>query len=353
MAFTRYDEFGSTEPVLAFHLHQEQEVLKNCFLNKKWYPEEFHSYLEATDDWKIIIDPATAAIMQFYVRVSLHGRLRNFFPDLILYNQREGFIIAIEIETKCTWQSVAQSIIYGGLSAYAFIHLLPPARLNSVMLQAIAPFVIFMNAPPKISESFRSYYFKEVDLLNQTADNFLSFPEQSPIGILQILINQEDTELLYQAVTSSDLNALNKIFIVQNILVHGSDVMRHAVEELEHKGVLDIKELEKEAVPQLPPQYMRYFTPEQLRGLTPEQLRGLTPEQLRGLTPEQLRGLTPEQLRSLTTEQLQGLTLKQRFFVIKQLLDDPEEFERLIKLFSDEELRKLQKLLKKAVTGDE
>ena len=82
-------------------------------------------------------------------------------------------------------------------------------------------------------------------------------------------------------------------------------------------------------------------------------MRGLTPEQLRGLTPEQLRGLTPEQLRSLTTEQLQGLTLKQRFFVIKQLLDDPEEFERLIKLFSDEELRKLQKLLKKAVTGDE
>ncbi len=173
-------------------------------------------------------------------------------------------------------------------------------------------------------------------LLTPTDDyeHFLKFPKNSPIGLLQQLVQYEDLQLLYHVATASDLTALNKIFILQNLLVHGSEKMTHSIKELEHKGILDLKTLEKEAVHELPPEYMRYFTPEQLRGLTPEQLRGLSPEQLRGLTPEQLRGLSPEQLRGLTPEQLRGLTPKQlRGLTPKQLRGlTPKQ---LINLFTD------------------
>ncbi len=295
MLESRSDGLGQSEAVLVYFLHREKDYLKHQLLNPRWYPVDFHSCLEHPEHWHLLTELETFPLMQLHVRVSLHGRLRSFKPDMALHERQRGIIIAIEVETTCSWDTVDQAHVYGALSTHVLVAVTRRSSLLPDHVIAVQPFVLYFRAPSDIEGIMDRLHFKLVDLLDGASHGFLEFPPETPLGCLQALLNHDDVEMLHEIAQRSDLDALNKLFIIQNAYVHGSDEMKAAVRELERKGLLDLESLEKEAARELPPRYMRYFTPEQLRGLTPEQLRGLTPEQLRGLTPEQLRGLTPEQ----------------------------------------------------------
>ena len=298
MTRKKHDYFGTLEVVLTYHLHKALNHLKTALFEPRFYPDAFHSYLQPLDHWEVNIDPATSALLHVKVRLTLLGRQRTFKPDIILHNRHNDLLIPVEIETICSWQTVAQTLVYTGLSSYTALQRLPKTQLTSEMSAAVSSFVVFFRSPPEIAHTLHFYHIRLVTLLkpNTPYEHYLEFPQTTPIGLLQRLVQHEDMQLLKHVATTSDLTALNKIFILQNLLVHGSEKMSHSIKELEHKGLLDLKTLEKEATQELPPEYMRYFTPEQLRGLTPEQLRGLTPEQLTALFAE-LAEKDPETLK--------------------------------------------------------
>ncbi len=357
------DSFGVTEAVLAYHLHKELEHLKQALLDTQWYPKEFQGYVQDHTAWDVVIDPATAPLMEVHVRISLDGRLRSYHPDLLLHQVKQDIRIAVEIETTCSLQTLIQVSLYDAMSRYALRSTLAAVSSVSSYFVAVKPFVVAFKTPPHIAEVLFHDHIRLVDLLDATSEHFLAFPPKSPIGILQELITHENQTLLEVMATTEEYSSLNKIFIFQNLLLHGSDSMSSAIKELERKGKLNLETLEQEATKELPPKYIRYFTPEQLRGLTPEQLRGLTPEQLRGLRPEQLRGLTPEQLRGLTPEQLRGLrpeqlrgltpeqlrglTPEQQAVILQQLASDPEKLKKVIKQLPREAFRRIKEFMDK------
>ncbi len=350
-----HDYFGTLEAVLTYHLHQDLSLLKSTLLDSHFYPDAFHSYLQPLDHWEVNTDPTSTALLHFKVLLTLLGRQRTFKPDIILHNRRNGLLIPVEIETTCSWQTVAQTLVYTGLSSYTALQNLPKTQLTAEMSAAVSTFVVFLRSPPEIARTLHFHHIRLVTLLQATEEYgyYLAFPETTPIGLLQQLVQHEELQLLQYVATTSDLTPLNKIFILQNLLVHGSEKMSHSIKELEHKGLLDLKNLEKEATEELPPEYMRYFTPEQLRGLTPEQLRGLTPEQLRGLTPEQLRGLTPEQLRGLTPEQLRGLTPEQLASLFAELAEkDPETLKIILRQVPKKARQQLLQILTEVEESD-
>ncbi len=268
----RHIYFGTLEVVLTYHLHQDLTFLKSTLLSTHFYPKTFHSYLQSAEHWELITDPASAALLHVDIRLTLLERQRTFKPDIILHNRHNNLLIPVEIETTCSWQTVAQTIVYTGLSSYIALQRLPKAALATEMSAAVSSFVVFFRAPSEIARTLRFHHIRLVTLLKSAAeyDIYLAFPENTPIGLLQRLIYYEDTQLLLHVATTSELTALNKVFILQNLLVHGSEKMSHSIKELEHKGLLDLKTLEKEAVQELPPEYMRYFTPEQLTALFTE-----------------------------------------------------------------------------------
>ncbi len=323
------DSLGVTEAVLAYHLHKELAHLKQALLDTQWYPKEFHGYVQDHAAWDVVIDPATAPLMEVHVRISLDGRLRSYHPDLLLHQVTQDIRIAVEIETTCSLQTLIQVSLYDAMSRYALRSTLAAVSSVSSYFVAVKPFVVAFKTPPHIAEVLFHDHIRLIDLLDATSEHFLAFPPKSPIGILQELITHENQDLLEVMATTEEYSSLNKIFIFQNVLLHGSDVMSSAIKELERKGKLDLETLEQEATKELPPKYIRYFTPEQLRGLTPEQLRGLTPEQLRGLTPEQLRGLTPEQ----------------QAVILQQLSNDPEMLKKVIKQLPREAFRRIKEFM--------
>ncbi len=225
--------------------------------------------------------------------------------------------------------------------------------------------------------------------MDAASATFVVFPDDSVMERLQALVNVDDVQGLYQIVINEELTTLNKIFIVQDVLKHRSDVMRTVVEELERKGLLDLGKLEKEAAKELPSQYMRFFTSEELEGLTSEQRAAIleqlasdrkafrevfwflstetrhrlmalfqeletgdTVEYLERLEEEATRELSPRYMRFFTLEQLKGLTSEQRAVILEQLASDRKAFREVFGRLSTETRRRLLALFQELETDD-